>query len=57
MTITESPVALTIVRSPHDPLPMDQTFMSRALELAHVAEAAGEVPVGAVIVKDGAIAA
>ena len=27
--------------------------MSRALELARMAEAAGEVPVGAVIVKDG----
>src|SRR4051812_49093112 len=31
--------------------------MSRALELAREAEAAGEVPVGAVIVKDGAIIA
>jgi tRNA(adenine34) deaminase len=29
--------------------------MSRALELARMAEDAGEVPVGAVIVKDGAI--
>jgi tRNA(adenine34) deaminase len=29
--------------------------MSRALKLARMAEAAGEVPVGAVIVKDGAI--
>jgi tRNA(adenine34) deaminase len=35
----------------------DQTFMSRALELARMAEAAGEVPVGAVIVKDGQIIA
>ena len=33
----------------------DDTFMRRALELARTAEAAGEVPVGAVIVKDGAI--
>lgn len=33
----------------------DLIFMSRALELAREAERAGEVPVGAVIVKDGAI--
>jgi tRNA(adenine34) deaminase len=33
----------------------DSTFMTRALELAREAERAGEVPVGAVIVKDGAI--
>jgi len=32
-------------------------FMSRALELAHVAQEAGEVPVGAVIVKDNQIIA
>ena len=31
--------------------------MSRALELAREAEAAGEVPVGAVIVRDGVIVA
>jgi tRNA(adenine34) deaminase len=42
------------------PDPLDQTqldahFMARALELARAAEAAGEVPVGAVIVKDGLI--
>jgi tRNA(adenine34) deaminase len=36
---------------------IDTTFMSRALELAGAAEAAGEVPVGAVIVKDGEIIA
>ena len=30
-------------------------FMSRALELAREAERAGEVPVGAVVVKDGVI--
>jgi tRNA(adenine34) deaminase len=35
----------------------DFTFMQRALELARQAEAAGEVPVGAVIVKDGVIVA
>ena len=33
----------------------DAAFMSRALELARMAEAAGEVPVGAVIVKNGGI--
>jgi tRNA(adenine34) deaminase len=35
----------------------DQVFMRRAIELAREAEAAGEVPVGAVIVHDGAILA
>jgi len=35
--------------------PNDAHFMARALELARAAEAAGEVPVGAVIVKDGQI--
>jgi tRNA(adenine34) deaminase len=37
--------------------PDDLTFMKRALDLARQAEAAGEVPVGAVIVKDGVIVA
>jgi tRNA(adenine34) deaminase len=37
--------------------PLDETFMRRALELAREAEASGEVPVGAVVVKDGAIVA
>jgi tRNA(adenine34) deaminase len=35
----------------------DQVFMRRAIELAREAEAAGEVPVGAVIVHGGAILA
>ena len=35
----------------------DVAFMARALELARLAEAAGEVPVGAVIVRDGAVVA
>jgi tRNA(adenine34) deaminase len=35
----------------------DVAFMARALELARLAEAAGEVPVGAVIVRDGEIIA
>lgn len=35
----------------------DAAFMARALVLARLAEAAGEVPVGAVIVRDGAIVA
>lgn len=39
-------------------MPLDDSlFMRRALELASRAEAAGEVPVGAVLVKDGAIIA
>ncbi len=33
----------------------DDVFMARAIELAREAERAGEVPVGAVIVKDGVI--
>jgi tRNA(adenine34) deaminase len=33
----------------------DAIYMARALELAREAERAGEVPVGAVIVKDGVI--
>jgi len=37
--------------------PVDASFMARALELARAAEAAGEVPVGAVIVRDGVIVA
>ena len=35
----------------------DIRFMTRAIELAREAESAGEVPVGAVVVKDGAIIA
>ena len=34
---------------------IDEIFMRRAIELAREAEAAGEVPVGAVIVRDGLI--
>jgi tRNA(adenine34) deaminase len=34
---------------------IDERFMARALELARQAEAAGEVPVGAVVVLDGSI--
>jgi tRNA(adenine34) deaminase len=37
--------------------PRDEQYMRRAIELARRAEAAGEVPVGAVIVKDGVIVA
>jgi tRNA(adenine34) deaminase len=37
--------------------PLDHDFMARALELARQAAVAGEVPVGAVIVRDGAIVA
>jgi tRNA(adenine34) deaminase len=38
-------------------MPDDAFFMRRAIELAREAEAAGEVPVGAVIVRDGEILA
>lgn len=38
-----------------DAVGADEIFMSRALDLAREAERAGEVPVGAVIVKDGVI--
>lgn len=34
---------------------MDKKFMQRAIELAHTAMSQGEVPVGAVIVKNGEI--
>ena len=40
-------------RIPHSEL--DMPFMQRALELARHAEAAGEVPVGAVVVQDGEV--
>jgi tRNA(adenine34) deaminase len=45
----------TVVES--DSSATDAQFMARALELAREAERAGEVPVGAVIVKDGLIIA
>ena len=37
--------------------PLDDQFMRRALELAREAAAAGEVPVGAVVVREGRIIA
>ncbi|MDV6252683.1 tRNA adenosine(34) deaminase TadA [Vibrio sp. EA2] len=37
--------------------PQDEHFMRRAIELAELAEAEGEVPVGAVLVRDGEIIA
>jgi tRNA(adenine34) deaminase len=33
----------------------DEAWMAEALALAHAAQARGEVPVGAIVVKDGAI--
>ncbi len=36
-------------------MPTDESFLNAALELARRAEAAGEVPVGAVVVLDGEI--
>ena len=35
----------------------DTDYMARALELARMAESAGEVPVGALIVRDGVVVA
>jgi tRNA(adenine34) deaminase len=44
------------IQQTHSPLNEgDVVFMREALELARQAEAAGEVPVGAVVVKDGVI--
>ena len=40
-------------RIPHSKL--DMPFMQRALVLARHAQEAGEVPVGAVVVQDGAV--
>ncbi|MFZ5532184.1 MAG: tRNA adenosine(34) deaminase TadA [Pseudomonadota bacterium] len=37
------------------PTPTDAAYMARALALAHAAEAAGEVPVGAVLVLDDGV--
>lgn len=47
--LTDTRAELASEASPHLP------FMLRALELAREAERAGEVPVGAVVVKDGVI--
>ena len=41
--------------SDHQFTSQDEAFMRRAIELAHQAELEGEVPVGAVLVKDGEI--
>ena len=38
-------------------LPQDEAFMRKALELAEEAEKEGEIPIGAVIVKDGRVIA
>jgi tRNA(adenine34) deaminase len=37
--------------------PLDEQFMRRAIELARQAEAAGEVPVGALIMRNGEVIA
>ncbi|AUJ34326.1 tRNA adenosine(34) deaminase TadA [Vibrio vulnificus] len=42
----------------HHPFSLqDEVFMRRAIELAAIAESEGEVPVGAVLVKDGEVIA
>jgi tRNA(adenine34) deaminase len=43
--------------TPRMPLPDDRAFMRLALDEARAAAAAGEVPVGAVVVKDGQVIA
>ncbi|MDG2687375.1 tRNA adenosine(34) deaminase TadA, partial [Vibrio parahaemolyticus] len=43
--------------SEHQFTPQDEIFMRRALALAEQAELEGEVPVGAVLVKDGEVIA
>lgn len=40
-----------------EPMQADETYMTIALEQARVAEAIGEVPIGAVVVCDGAVVA
>ncbi len=42
---------------PADPTPLDRAMMEQALELARSADAIGEVPVGALVVRDGRIIA
>src|SRR5258706_2779509 len=53
----QSPGHRDTLTAEHRPLPQadDEAWMRAALELARAAAQAGEVPVGAVIVKDGAI--
>ncbi|KAF0844443.1 tRNA(adenine34) deaminase [Methylovorus glucosotrophus] len=41
--------------TPDEQLAIDQAFMQQALQLAQAAADAGEVPVGALVVQDGAI--
>jgi len=50
-------VSLEPPLSNHPFTPQDELFMRRAMVLAEQAEAEGEVPVGAVLVKDGEIIA
>ncbi len=44
-------------RAAEDPAAVDRRWMRRALALARAAEAAGEVPVGALLVRDGTLLA
>lgn len=46
-----------VLLSEHQFTPQDEIFMRRALALAEQAELEGEVPVGAVLVKDGEVIA
>jgi tRNA(adenine34) deaminase len=49
--------AIEVHEGAQTPVDPDQTFMRLALDQAHNAWALGEVPVGAVIVKDGVVIA
>ncbi len=50
-----TPIACHLSPITHHAMTSDEDFMSRALRLARDAQAAGEVPVGAIVVKDGAV--
>jgi tRNA(adenine34) deaminase len=50
-------LAIEVSEGGEAPVDPDQTFMRLALDQAHNAWALGEVPVGAVIVKDGSVIA
>src|SRR6516225_444908 len=49
--------AIEVSEDGEAPIDPDQTFMRLALDQAHNAWALGEVPVGAVVVKDGVVIA
>src|SRR4051812_13669204 len=48
-------VDIDVTEGPEPASPEDERFMRRAIELARLAEAEGEVPVGALVVMDGVV--